>query len=274
MLSQQTLISPLRSLGVKSFGVVVGISSNSDEILGKLRVEVRRSLTEYFEVFENFDPNKAFRTITVNRSELGWAFFLDGELVAEADSESVLLKYFNSTLRIIVAEWADSHVFVHAGVVRIGDAIVVLPGDSHFGKTTLVSELIKLGAVYYSDEYAVIDEKGFVWPYARALSLRSADGKIEKDVEASELGAVNGSEPAPATHIVFTEFREGATWEAESLTRGKGILEIVKYTIPFNRNSGYCLDVLAKALENAVILKGLRGEADIFAKTLTSFCEV
>jgi hypothetical protein len=43
---------------------------------------------------------------------------------------------------------------------------MVLPGKSFAGKTTLVAALVRAGAEYWSDEYAVLDANGDVHPYA------------------------------------------------------------------------------------------------------------
>ena len=38
---------------------------------------------------------------------------------------------------------------------------IVIPGRTFSGKSTLVAELVRAGATYYSDEYAVEDETTF-----------------------------------------------------------------------------------------------------------------
>ena len=59
-------------------------------------------------------------------------------------------------------------VFVHAGVVGWKGHAIVIPGRSRSGKTTLVAELVKAGAEYYSDEFAVLDAEGRVHPFPEA----------------------------------------------------------------------------------------------------------
>jgi hypothetical protein len=49
---------------------------------------------------------------------------------------------------------------------------------SYSGKTTLVSELIRAGATYYSDEYAVIDERGRVHAISAAAGSPFASTAI------------------------------------------------------------------------------------------------
>jgi uridine kinase len=41
---------------------------------------------------------------------------------------------------------------------------IAIPGRSFSGKTSLVTALVRAGAVYYSDEFAVIDRDGLVRP--------------------------------------------------------------------------------------------------------------
>jgi hypothetical protein len=64
---------------------------------------------------------------------------------------------------VYVAEHSQDRVFIHAGVVAVDGKAVVLPGKSHAGKSTLVWALVRAGATYYSDEYAVFDRKGEVY---------------------------------------------------------------------------------------------------------------
>jgi serine kinase of HPr protein (carbohydrate metabolism regulator) len=66
-----------------------------------------------------------------------------------------------------IAVRARSALFVHAGVVAWRGRAVLIPGASNAGKSTLVAELVRRGATYYSDEYAAIDAAGRVHPYAR-----------------------------------------------------------------------------------------------------------
>ena len=68
----------------------------------------------------------------------------------------------------------------------------MLPAPSFGGKTTLVAALVRAGAIYYSDEFAVLDEQGFVHPYAKPLSIRGADNWQVNHSVASLGGVVGG----------------------------------------------------------------------------------
>jgi hypothetical protein len=83
-----------------------------------------------------------------------------------------MFEHFERRVRLTVAEFAIGKVFLHAGVVAWNNRALIIPAKSFQGKTTLVAELVKKGAVYYSDEYAVLDEDGLVHPFPKKLSMR------------------------------------------------------------------------------------------------------
>jgi len=66
-----------------------------------------------------------------------------------------------------VALHAPSKLFVHAAAVAWQGSVIVVPGRTCTGKSTLAAALVRAGAAYYSDEFAVIDEAGLVHPFAR-----------------------------------------------------------------------------------------------------------
>src|SRR5919205_641777 len=109
---------------------------------------------------------------------------------------------------------------------RHGVAIVI-PGASFSGKTTLVAELVRRGATYYSDEYAVIDRHGYVHPFAKPLSLRG-DGERAPE----ELGGTRGRRPLPVRAIVEAPYREGARWRPRERSTAHGALVLLSNALP------------------------------------------
>jgi hypothetical protein len=172
-----------------------------------------------------------------------------------------LLEQFESHLQLTVAEYAPLRVFVHAGVVAWNGQAILLPGSSFSGKSTLVAELLRAGATYYSDEYAVIDANGRVHPYARDLRLRSADAVQMKRMRAEEFSADTGSKPLPVGLVVSTVFKEGARWRPRELTTGKAVLQLLANTVSARSQPEMALSFLSKALQSARAVKGARGEA-------------
>ncbi|WP_157871812.1 hypothetical protein [Gloeothece verrucosa] len=103
-------------------------------------------------------------------------------------------------------------LFVHAGVVGWRGRAIVIPGRSFSGKTTLAAALVKAGAIYYSDEYAVIDRDGLVHPYPRPLCIREGVGEQIKRRKCSveELGGQAGTDPIPVGLVVHTKYQLNA----------------------------------------------------------------
>ena len=181
--------------------------------------------------------------------------------VARSRSFEEAMDALESHVQLTVAEHSPRRIFVHAGVVGWKNRAILIPGISHSGKTTLVDRLIRAGATYYSDEYAVLDERGRVHPYPRALGMRTPNSFESRKVHAEEIGAVVGSKPLRVSLVVSTKFKDGARWRPRPLSRGKGVLELMANTVSARSQPEMALTVLPKALEDAQILKGVRGEA-------------
>src|SRR5262252_9289207 len=77
----------------------------------------------------------------------------DGRVVVRAGDLAALGDGLRPLIELSLAECASTGVFVHAGVVAWRNAAMVVPGTSHAGKSTLIAELVRCGARYYSDEY-------------------------------------------------------------------------------------------------------------------------
>ncbi|HWN98586.1 MAG TPA: hypothetical protein VNS63_04885 [Blastocatellia bacterium] len=169
---------------------------------------------------------------------------------------------FETDLQMYVAEMSPHRLFVHAGVVAWRGKAVVIPGKSFSGKSTLTSELVKAGAIYYSDEYAVLDARGRVHHYARPLSIRES-GHLErpKKYQVEALGGRAGNKPLPVGLVVVSKYREGATWRPRRLSAGEGALELIANTVSARREPQRVLSTLNQVVAGAPVLKGFRGDA-------------
>lgn len=195
-----------------------------------------------------------------------------GRLERSVELESVL-RSLESDMQHFVAEAAPRRVFVHAGVVAWRGRAVLIPGRSFSGKTTLVAELVKAGAVYYSDEYAVLDSNGRAHPYARPLSIRQTESPNSERRHVESLGGSRGAQPLSVGLVVVTEYRPGARWRPRRLSAGQGALALLNNTISIQRNPEAALPVLKRVASQARIIKGARGEAkgvvDFILKSLS-----
>ena len=188
-------------------------------------------------------------------------------LVRTTDLDEVF-ETFESDLRLVVAEFAPRRVFVHAGVVGWRGKAILLPGRSYSGKSTLVAELVKAGATYYSDEYAVLDSRGRVHPFRKALELRKEKSYEQSKVTFDQLGGKAGTKPLPVGLVLITQYKEGAKWRPRKLTPGEGVLGLLANTVSARHDPVKALAALQHVVTGAEILKGSRGDAQQLAKVL------
>ena len=143
-------------------------------------------------------------------SDTGGSYELrrDGLALTTGLSPDLALAVLDSQLRGFVAFFAPDTIFVHAGVVAFNGKALVVPGKSFAGKTTLVAALVRAGATYYSDEFAVLDERGAIHPYPKPLSIRPPENRwvqVNHPVDTLEGEVGNGPVPlelvAKSPHI-------------------------------------------------------------------------
>jgi hypothetical protein len=245
---------------LRSYGVDIGIRTNDPEMLD----HIVHHLPANWESAALAKVDRMYsilhRNGTGNGSRRMSVLYSDERRLARSADLDDLFTAFESNLRLFVAEFAQERVFVHAGVVGWKGQAVMIPGRSYSGKSTLVAELIRAGATYYSDEYAVLDARGRVHPYTKPIELRQGTHKQSK-FDVSELGGRSGKRPLPVGLVLMTRYRPGAFWRPKKLTAGKGVLEILFNTVSARRDPERAFGALRQVAAQADILKGVRGDA-------------
>lgn len=194
----------------------------------------------------------------------------DNRPSSDPESLDLSLRQLNSHLTLHVAEFAPDYVFLHAGVVAWQDRALLLPGFSHAGKSTLVAELVRSGATYYSDEFALLDTDGRVHPFTRTLQMRRPGRPEQTPLPLDHLNGSAGVEPLPVALILFTQFADGAGWAPEALPPGRAVLEMFLHAVPAQRTPARVLATLSAAVHRATAYRTQRGEAPAAARALLS----
>jgi hypothetical protein len=188
--------------------------------------------------------------------------------LARTEDLDALYEVFESDLRRLVAEFSRTRVFLHAGVVAWGGRAILIPGRSFSGKTSLVAALVRAGATYYSDEFAVLDAKGRVHPFLKPLSIReSADGR-QTEYPVEELGGRSGTKPIPVGTVLVTSYTSNSRWRPRPISAGRAALELFANAVSARHNPAQVFEALNAAVVGATALKGRRGEADEIAETI------
>ncbi len=216
-------------------------------------------------------PGKVDRMLSIFRTDGRYWIYGDEEMKCQPIVRADLLDAFTTHLRAAFAEYSRKKLFVHAGAVGWNGAAIIFPGKSRAGKSTLIAELVKAGASYFSDEFAVLDDKGRVHPFAKPLSLRDPQTSRQCETAVESLGGVAAREPLPVAMVVMTQYREGARWKPETLSPGEGALEIMAHSIAARRWPALALSVIGTVADQATIIRSERGDARTLAhKILTA----
>ena len=173
-----------------------------------------------------------------------------------------VLESLDADLNIYLSAGSRRKLFVHAGVVEWHGRAIVLPGSTFTGKSTLVAALVRAGATYYSDEYAVFDGWGRVHPFPRPLSLRDETSQETREYSVEELGGAPGVKALPVDLVVLSRYRSGARWRPRLLSPGQGVLGLLSNTVAARRRPEAAVNTLTRAVSRARVLQGVRGEAE------------
>jgi hypothetical protein len=259
----------------QAFGVKIGIKAEKQSYLKKV-----------FQLLNKIFP---YGLETVSQKEIEYHFYIksneekllelyrnEEKVIEGLRDKKIFFEMAESQIRITVAEFAVGKVFLHAGVIGWKGQAIVIPARSFSGKTTLVAELIKKGALYYSDEYAVLDENGNVYPFPKWLSMRGIiDAYTQLDCSVESFGATAGTDAIPVGMVLIASYNENKKipkkWNPKVLTPGQGIMEILPHTLPIRNNPEFVLKVLNNLANRAIIVKSIRGDAVEFADTLLNY---
>jgi hypothetical protein len=248
-----------RTLVLRAYGRTVGVAGPD----AALEI-VRERLPPSYRTSDD-TPQRRWR-ISV-RGDM-WRCDNDDDQLALVDNVVTASEVVLSDLELWVAEHARRHVFVHAGCVVVDGRAVLIPGRSMSGKTSLTVALIRAGASYWSDEYAVLDSRGLVRPYPRRLAVRPYDGSAPHRVDAEDIGSPTGRGPRPVGLVVVVRYLETADWDVRPITRGQAVLQLLDNTIPARSRPRAVLTALDRATENAHCLAGTRGDAAATAEII------
>jgi hypothetical protein len=258
---------------ILAYGVRIGIRTNKPEFLDRILDYApplwKPTSVPFVERLFSFQLQDAGLR---KKSRLPHILMDDLETVARSGNLKEIFEAFETRLKMYVAEMARRRVFVHAGAVGWKGKAIIIPGRSMSGKTSLVAELVRAGATYYSDEYAVLDMYGRVHPYPQPLAIRKEGTGKQAKWRVEKLGGVAGTRPLPVGLVVVSRYKAGSRWRPGQLTAGQGILALLDNTIPARRKPEVVLPTLQSAVSEATILKGARGEAEETARLILKRC--
>jgi len=207
------------------------------------------------------DPEAADLVFRVSQNREGNVFSAQAgdRMIASHDTLPAIFELLQRLTDEVVTRGLRDMVAIHAGVVAWNGCAALLPGASHAGKTTLVMELLKRGAVYYSDEYALLDAEGRVHAYPRPLMIRDRGG-FRQPTLASAWNAATADSPATVRLILSVEWASEEQWRVGRIPQSEALLVLLKNTPRAMADSPEILGCLRSAASSAICYAGVRGE--------------
>jgi hypothetical protein len=251
-----------------SYGVRMGIRINDpalmEHILPRLPLGWKPAQSTVVDELFSVYFGRSSRGSRVRQFDI---LYRGGDQLVRTLDRDELLDGVEGQVRVCVAEMATRRVFLHAGVVGWNGGAILIPGRSHSGKSRLVEALVRRGATYYSDEYAVLDARARVHPYATPLSRREDSGQARR-ISLESLGGPSDRPALPVHKVVLTRYRAGADWKPRRLTPGRALLGLLDHAIPARRRPQDVLAALGRLVARAPVYKSVRGDADAVAAAL------
>jgi hypothetical protein len=247
-------------LSILAYGVRIVVRSNDERLANELLLH----LPPGSQCVDGPACGRVYSVLVENdgaSAERKASLWVDGRALLQGVTIPAALRAFEAAVQIDVAENAPDRVFVHAGVIGWHGRAIVFPGRSFSGKSTLVAALVRAGAEYYSDEYAVLDSKGNVHAYPRRLSIREGRGPAVNRYMVEGLGGRAGTTPLHVGLVVVSNFRPDGKWQPRTLSPGQGALALLANTVPARRAPARVLATLNQVVLRALVLSSERGEA-------------
>ncbi len=268
-----TIPDNIKPFRFESYGVRVEITSNKQEMIDDAEAVARRALLGRVGPIDGGEVDHLF--LLEQKGIQSYRLVQNSDEISRGRSRWKFFKFFDSILRVSIGEYAVDRVFLHAGVVGWNGKAILIPADSFRGKSTLVAELVRSGASYISDEFAVIDKNGLVHPFERPISMRTDDGKFKVyELTVDDLGGVYQIEPMPIGTILLTEYvPDHQRWSPKVLTPGQGVLEMIPFTLSIRKKTEFAFQVLNIVASRATIISSRRGAVKKFTKTLLNFVD-
>ena len=211
---------------------------------------------------EGADPTEPTAIFGDYWPPFGWRLALgeggsEPERVFPVDlSSEASLARFESDFGLYLSEHLAGKVAVHAALLRIGEFLLIVPGSSGVGKSTLSRAALDAGFEVWSDEYCLIDtETGEVSGWPRPVRERLVGGGLRR----IPLPGPHG--PGVATHVLPLKFdsqTEGV--ELSPLSPGDVALGLLANTVCARSRPEESFRAAARLARSVSGWTGTRGE--------------
>ena len=215
-------LGPYRALGVP---VVV---ETDDALLSAALDRVLDPLRSADVDFLDDDDVARLQLVVVTAVDGNWRISRNGRSIVTVSTRERALRTVVAECNSAPLRHIDDAVVFHAAGADLGRGVVLVPGVSNAGKSTLVTQLLQRGHAYVSDEAIAVDlDSLHARPYAKSICLEAGShllfpelaprgvlGGADSttwDVDPRMIGPGRISSGGSICALVFARFEAGAT---------------------------------------------------------------
>lgn len=246
---------------IAGWGVTARLETSDEDLLTR----VLRTLPSGFEATtirsgrpSSFDA--LFEARAVGRQlELTMA----GSLRFRGTSRRALERRMSDALESLASTSSRTFAFLHAGGVEVDGRVILLPGRSHAGKSTLVTAFLKRGARYLSDDMVPIDSSLRAWPFPRPLGIRVAPGRSPSRTPIRSIGGIAARAPLPIALVWCGRYKPGV--RRPSFKRHTGLAafaQLLAQSPGAQIRPEIIVPVLVGLARGTSVFSGVRGDAE------------
>jgi len=176
-----------------------------------------------------------------------WLLRRDGRDITTASSEFALRRAVVAEVNAGAIQALSRSIGFHAGAVEFPAGIVIFPGHSNAGKSTLVAQLLQRGHRYLTDEASAINViSGDVLPFTKSLCIDSGARSLFSDlappnqatspswdVDPARIGPGKLGEAGPPVAFVFPTYQVGGELAFSALTRVAAMERLLENSFDF-----------------------------------------
>jgi hypothetical protein len=188
--------------------------------------------------------------------------------VTAADDSVTAMARVESELGLFAAEHLADRVAVHTAVLSIDGHVVLLPGKSMAGKSSLCVAAHRLGHQVHSDEYALVDpDTGLVEAWSRPVRQRNGDGTVQR------LPIHSTMAPSPVTLVAGLIYDAAEpSWRVEELSPAQIATLLLMNTVCGESRPEFAFRGALAVARKSHGIQGVRGEAEEALGELASIC--
>ncbi len=161
-----------------------------------------------------------------------------------------------SEVAIFTADRLSGLVAIHAAVFATTKGLLIVPGPSHSGKSTLCVAAAAMGIRVLSDEYALADpQTGLVVGWRRPVRQRRDDGTTDR------LDLTVDSAPSPVIGIAFVPYAPDQPSSWSTIASSDAVMGLMANAVSARTRPDMTLDAVLAIAGNAPAIAGVREDA-------------